>query len=184
MRTLDTAGRVIYVGTVSKTLSPGVRLGYLVAPPALADGFAAVKRLADRHTPEVLQHALTALIEDGVYERHVRRLRRRNADRRAALLAAIQMHLGDRVVVAGEAAGLHLVIWFKDFGHADEAALQHAALDSGIGIYPIGPHCQSRAAFPQAGVILGYASLDEAQIELGIRRLGAVLSALAKAISF
>ena len=87
LQALDDAGRVIYLGTVSKTLSPTLRLGYLVVPAALSVAFAKAKRLTDRHTPSLEQEALADLIESGAYERHVRRVRRRNGERRAALLA-------------------------------------------------------------------------------------------------
>jgi GntR family transcriptional regulator/MocR family aminotransferase len=182
MRMLDTADRVIYVGTLSKTLSPALRLGYIVASPALCAGFAAVKRLADRHTAELLQRAAAALIANGTYERHVRRLRRRNADRRNALLAAFRAHLGERVSVAGAAAGLHVVVWFTGLAHTEEAGLIAAAAAAGVGIYPIGPHCHTRGERPDlacAGAILGYASLNETQIDHGVRRLAGVLTAFA-----
>ena len=81
LQALDDAGRVIYLGTVSKTLSPTLRLGYLVVPAALSAAFAKAKRLADRHSPGLEQEALADLIESGAYERHVRRVRRRNGER-------------------------------------------------------------------------------------------------------
>jgi len=81
----DSGGNVIYLGTISNTLSPALRIGYLVVPPALQQVFAAAKRLTDRHSPVAEQAALAALIENGAYERHVRRVRRLNgAARRAA----------------------------------------------------------------------------------------------------
>jgi GntR family transcriptional regulator / MocR family aminotransferase len=110
LQALDGAGRVIYLGTVSKTLSPTLRLGYLVVPTALTAIFAEAKRLADRHTPSLEQEALTDLIGSGGYERHVRRVRRRNGQRRAALLAALSVTLGDEVTVVGADAGLHVVV--------------------------------------------------------------------------
>ncbi|MFB9968776.1 PLP-dependent aminotransferase family protein [Pseudoroseomonas cervicalis] len=96
LQAMDAAGRVIYLGTLSKTLSPRLRLGYLVPPPGLAPLFARAKRLADRHAPLLEQEALAALIQGGALERHVRRLRRRHAERRAALLAALRAQLGGR----------------------------------------------------------------------------------------
>src|SRR4051812_34452429 len=98
---MDVTGRAIYLGTVSKTLSPTLRLGYLVVPAALSPAFAKAKRLADRHSPYLEQEALADLIESGAYERHVRRVRRRNGERRAALLAALSAALGDAVTVVG-----------------------------------------------------------------------------------
>ena len=105
LQAMDDAGRAIYLGTVSKTLSPTLRLGYLVVPAALSAAFAKAKRLTDRHTPGLEQEALADLIESGAYERHVRRVRRRNGERRAALLAALTAALGDAVTVVGADAG-------------------------------------------------------------------------------
>ncbi|MGE0513882.1 MAG: PLP-dependent aminotransferase family protein, partial [Hyphomicrobiaceae bacterium] len=75
----DSGSHVIYVGTVSKTLSPLLRVGYLVVPPSLVDAFRTLKRLTDRHTTSLEQDALADFMQTGAYERHIRRLRRSNA---------------------------------------------------------------------------------------------------------
>lgn len=75
---LEDRGSVIYLGTISKTLSPMLRIGYLFVPPELQDVFAAAKQLLDRHSPVAEQEALALLIESGAYESHVRRVRRLN----------------------------------------------------------------------------------------------------------
>jgi GntR family transcriptional regulator / MocR family aminotransferase len=123
LQAMDGTGRTIYLGTVSKTLSPTLRLGYVVAPAALSVAFAKAKRLTDRHTPGLEQEALAALIESGAYERHVRRVRRRNGDRGAALLAAVTAALGDAVTVVGADAGLHVVVWLNRVPRSREHAL-------------------------------------------------------------
>jgi GntR family transcriptional regulator/MocR family aminotransferase len=184
LRMLDSGDRVIYIGTVSKTLSPGLRLGYVVAPRALHAGLVAVKRLADRQSPDLLQQAVAAMIGQGTYERHVRRLRGRNAARRTALLGALDRHFGRRISVAGQAAGLHVVVWFHDVPLRCEPALVDAAAAACVGIYPIAPHWDPRhprTAPPCAGAILGYASLAEAQMEEGIVRLLTVVDRVARA---
>ena len=94
LHAFDEAAHVIYLGTISKTLSPLLRLGYLVLPPELVDAFRAAKRLIDRHSPTLEQDALAEFIQSGVYERHVRKLRRKNAQRRAALLDAFREYFG------------------------------------------------------------------------------------------
>jgi GntR family transcriptional regulator / MocR family aminotransferase len=178
LQAMDRAGRTIYLGTVSKTLSPTLRLGYLVAPAALSVAFAEAKRLADRHTPGLEQEALAALIESGAYERHVRRVRRRNGDRRAALLAALTATLGDAATVVGADAGLHVVVWLNRVPRSREHALVARAHAAGLGVYPVAPLYAPApaAALPDtAGLVVGYASLDERAIERGVRILGEVL---------
>ncbi|PZP40945.1 MAG: PLP-dependent aminotransferase family protein [Azospirillum brasilense] len=181
LQALDEAGRVIYLGTVSKTLSPTLRLGYLVLPISLSAAFARAKRLTDRHSPALEQEALAGLIASGAYERHVRRVRRRNGERRAALLAALSDHLGDAVSVVGAEAGLHLVAWLHQVPAAAEGSLVAQARAAGLGLYPVTP---LYAPFPAsrpgvAGLVMGYASLDEPTIERGVRMLREVLARFA-----
>jgi GntR family transcriptional regulator/MocR family aminotransferase len=176
LQSLDRAGVVVYVGTVSKTLSPQLRLGYMVVPPALAAVLAAAKHVADRHTPGPEQAALAQLLTDGGYERHVRRARRRNGERRAALLAALAETLGERVSVSGAAAGLHVVAWFDRVPAAREAAMVAAAHAAGVGVYPVSPLYDPASGGPaRAGLVLGYASADPAAIRAGIARLATVV---------
>jgi GntR family transcriptional regulator/MocR family aminotransferase len=178
LQALDAAGRVIYLGTVSKTLSPTLRLGYLVVPPPLAVAFAKAKRLADRHSPSLEQEALAELIENGGYERHVRRVRRRNGERRAALLAALSATAGDAVTVVGADAGLHVVAWLNGVPLAEEAAFIDRAQAAGLGLYPLSPlYAVDRAGTSpqQAGLVVGYASLDEPAIRRGVRLLASLL---------
>lgn len=180
LQTLDTEGRVLYVGTFSKALSPQLRLGYLVLPPALLPAFRQAKRLADRHAPWLEQQVLAALIDSGAYERHVRRVRRENERRRAALLEAIARHLPDDARVEGAAAGLHLVLWLTRLRARDEPALVEAARARGVGVHPVsGLYARpaQRGAAP-AGLVLGYASLGVAQIHQGIQALAGAVAEL------
>ena len=170
LQALDDAERVIYSGTVSKTLSPTLRLGYLVVPMALSAAFAKAKRLADRHSPSLEQEALADLIESGAYERHVRRVRRRNAERRTALLAALARNLPGAVTLAGTEAGLHIVVWLNGIPRAAEEGLVLRAAEIGLGIYPISPLYDRTGPAPRpdcAGLVLGYAALTAASIEKG-----------------
>ncbi|TGE00225.1 PLP-dependent aminotransferase family protein [Methylobacterium nonmethylotrophicum] len=173
---LDRTGRVVYAGTVSKTLSPQLRLGYLVVPPSLAEAFAQAKRLADRQAPGLEQAALARLLTEGAYERHLRQARRRNAARRAALLSSLDESFGTRVRVEGEAAGLHLVAWFPDVPASREAEMVALARAAGIGVYPLAPLYHSPASRPdRAGLVLGFAGNEPVAIRAGIRRLAAAL---------
>jgi len=174
VQALDTAGQVIYVGTMSKTLFPSLRIGFLVVPPALVQPFRAIKNLSDRHTSTLQQLVLADFIAEGHFERHIRRVRTQNARRREALLKALDEVFGDRVSVQGSNAGLHLILWFRDRPAADAPAIVAAAAAAGVGVYPLGPYYLGT---PQnAGLLLGYASLSEHEIEAGIRLLGRSLA--------
>ena len=171
---LDTQGCVIYVGTFSKTLSPQLRLGYMVLPPALVGTFAEAKRLSDRHAATGVQRALALMLEDGSYDRHVRRIRRLQQTRQRALIHALQVHLGDQIEVQGAASGLHLVVWFRKLPANAEPALVRAA-EQGVCVYPVGPlYLRGRTqktSQRNAGLIMGYALLNEDEIAKGVRRL-------------
>ena len=180
LQALDAAGRVIYLGTVSKTLSPTLRLGYLVVPAALSLAFAKAKQLTDRHSPGLEQQALADLIESGAYERHVRRVRRRNGERRAALLAAMSAILGNAVTVVGADAGLHVVVWLNRVPKDQEDALITRAQAAGLGVYPVSPlyaPIPTEARRDTAGLVMGYASLDEGTIDRGVQMLREILNA-------
>ncbi len=178
LHAFDDAARVIYLGTISKTLSPLLRLGYLVVPPELIDAFRTAKRLTDRHSPALEQAALADFIQSGAYERHVRKLRRKNAQRRAALLGALAGHFGDAIEVQGSEAGLHVVAWFNDFDAAQEDQMARNAKQRGVGIYPIsGLYGSERGVADKrrAGFVFGYAALEERDIWQGVDRLANAL---------
>ena len=173
MQGLDRAGRVVYIGTFSKVLFPGLRLAYLVLPPQLVTPIASLKFLSDLHTPTFGQAVLADFIAGGHFERHLRRTRGRNAARRRAFLEAVHRELGDRVEILGANAGLHVVMWLKDIEASRMDALKQRAAAAGVGVYSVAP-CYVRPP-RQAGLLLGYASLTEREIDDGIAALAAVL---------
>ena len=181
LQAMDTDGRVLYIGTFSKALSPQLRLGYLVLPAALVPVFRQARRLADRHAPVIEQRVLASLMDSGAYERHIRRLRRAHERRRMVLLEAIARYLPASAQVAGTAAGLHVVLWLPSVPQQDEAQLVAAARAAGVGVYPVTPLFAGPQMPPlprPAGLTLGYASLSEDDIQLGIRTLAAVVARL------
>jgi len=181
LQSIDTDSRVIYIGTFSKALSPQLRLGYLVLPPALVPVFRQAKQLADRHAPVLEQRVLASLIDSGAYERHVRRMRRENDRRRIALLDAITRYLPGNSRVSGTAAGLHVVLWLPFLRSEDEPTLVAAARDKDLGVYPVTPLFANPDPPTQArpaGLILGYASLTTEQIQQGIRALASVIAGM------
>lgn len=180
---LDRHGLVIYIGTFSKTLSPELRLGYMIVPPRVVEAFAFTKRLTDRHAASHGQRTLALLLEDGSYERHVRRIRREQDVRRNALLHALDRYLPGRIRVVGASSGLHVVAWFEGLPRTRESDLAAAALREGALIHPISSlylsGTESDEATRSAGFVLGYASLDAREIEQGVKRLAAAVKGLA-----
>ena len=168
---LDREGRIVYIGTFSRTVFPSLRIGYLIAPASLVPALTAAKWLSDLHSASLEQQTLAEFIAGGMYERHLRRLRRRNTARRAALLDVLQKYLGDRVEVTGEGAGAHVVLWPRE--HVSEEAVIEAAAKRGVGIYGIS-HCFLRRP-SRPGFLLGYARLTEREIREGVRLLAEVL---------
>ncbi|MCH4560555.1 GntR family transcriptional regulator/MocR family aminotransferase [Mesorhizobium sp. USDA 4775] len=181
---LEDRSSVIYLGTISKTLSPMLRIGYLVVPSELQDVFATAKQLLDRHSPVAEQEALASLIESGGYESHVRRVRRLNSERRGTLLAALRRAFADRIVIEGADAGLHVVVWFKDLARPLEDVLIEEARRAGVGVHPISPlyarEMDDRC--DRIGLVMGYSALAMRQIENGVRLLAGVVRRLSKGL--
>jgi GntR family transcriptional regulator/MocR family aminotransferase len=165
--------RVVYTGTVSKTLAPALRLGWLVLPPRLVPTLVEQKLLADHGSPTIDQLALARLLDSGAYDRHLRAARRRYRARRDALVAAVAEHL-EGARVTGLAAGLHALVRLDR--PVDGPALMRAAAAQSVGVYPLGLSYM-RPRRMDDGLVLGYANLAEPAIEEGVRRLARVLSA-------
>jgi len=170
---LDSGGRVLYVGTVSKVLFPSLRIGYVVAPPVLAEPLAHAKALTDTGGSSLEQRALAEFVASGAFERHLRRSRGRHAARRRALLEATDEHLGDAVRIGGANAGLHVVLWIRGAPPQRVAEVRRRAAGVGVGVYSVHPFYRSPA--PGAGLLLGFGALTEDEIREGIRRLANVL---------
>jgi GntR family transcriptional regulator/MocR family aminotransferase len=173
LQALDHHGRVVYVGTFSKTLFPALRLAYLVLPRALVRPFTAAKWVADRFSPLLPQAALAEFMASGQFERYLRRASLRNAGRRRALTESLRQHLGERIEIAGENTGVHLVVWFRHLRWPQLDALIARAERAGIGLYSVAPYYASPP--PRAGLLFGYASLSEAEIRTGVRKLATLL---------
>jgi GntR family transcriptional regulator/MocR family aminotransferase len=132
---------------------------------------AAAKWLCDRQSATLEQEALAEFICSGMYERYLRRVRRRNASRRHALLDAVGTYLADRVEVTGDGAGAHVVLWPRK-RVSESYVLSQAAL-KGVAVYEISPYFLGVKS--RTGILLGYSRLNETQIREGIRRLGEVI---------
>jgi GntR family transcriptional regulator / MocR family aminotransferase len=168
---LDESGRVLYVGTFSKTMFPGLRLGYVIVPDALAAAFATARGVADWHSPALEQAVLSDFISEGHFARHVRRMRVLYQARRDALLEAARELLGERLELADAGAGMHVVGWVprgvsdrRIAERAGAAGLELQALSS-FAIEPV----------PRGGLLLGYAEFAPTALRAAVRRLAALL---------
>jgi GntR family transcriptional regulator/MocR family aminotransferase len=167
---IDDSGRVAYIGTFSKVLSPALRVGYLVAPEPLRERVERFKRLSDFHTPWPLQRALAAFIIQGHLERHIRRMRRHYGEKRSALRDALApvSHLAQ---LRGLEAGLHAFLELDpsiDPHVVELRARQEGVIVSTLDSYFIGPTTQH-------GLLLGYGGLSLDEIIRGAEVLVAVM---------
>lgn len=144
--------RVAYTGSTSKSLAPGLRLGWLVAPRRMQTDLLAAKHASDLGNPALPQLVLAHLLANGDYERHLRTVRIRQRQRRDALLAGLRDHV-PQATVHGIAAGLHLLITLP--GETDDTVLAQRAAAAGIRVHPLSWH-RERPGTP--GLILGYAA--------------------------
>jgi GntR family transcriptional regulator / MocR family aminotransferase len=156
--------RVALIGTVSKSLAPGLRLGWVVCPAALLESVIDDTRLSDRGSPALEQLALAALIESGRFDRHLRRMRAVYAARRDMLVATLAEHAPD-VAVSGLAAGFHAVAHLPD--GADEQTIIEQARARSIGLEGMSSYRLSARDGPPE-LVLGFGNLSEAAIERGV----------------
>ncbi|WP_030796117.1 PLP-dependent aminotransferase family protein [Streptomyces sp. NRRL S-337] len=165
------ADRVLAIGTVSKSLAPALRLGWLLCPPALAEPVTALKQRADRGSPTLDQLALAKLIESGRYDRQLRRMRTVYAARRDALVTALAAH-APGVAVTGLAAGFHAVAHLTP--GTDEQTLIAAARTRSVGLHGMSA-CRSTGASAPAQLVLGFGDLGERTITDAIAAVGDLL---------
>jgi len=162
--------RVLYIGTFSKTLHPGLRLGFIVLPLALVDAFANAKALTDRHSPGAVQDVLARFISEGHLLRHLRRMRELYAQRQQVLIEALARASRGALRLAPSEHGMHLV---HELDPAlSDSALARRALDAGVVLAPL-----SRYAIEarRRGWLFGYAGYDAAALRAAARTVGALL---------
>ncbi|WP_272473011.1 PLP-dependent aminotransferase family protein [Baekduia alba] len=166
---------VLYVGTVSKTLAPALRLGWSVVPAKLLDRFVEAKRYADSGSPALEQLALAHLIDSGAYERAVQRARIAYRRRRDALLAALEESLPD-CEVEGIAAGLHVLLRLPAGVGAPEIAA--AAEARRLHVRQVADFSLTEQTASQSALVLGYGRLPEPAIAPAVRELAAAVADL------
>jgi GntR family transcriptional regulator/MocR family aminotransferase len=165
--------QVAYTGSTSKTLAPGLRLGWLIPPDRMRAGLIEAKHASDLGSPALPQLVLAQLIASGELEQHIRGVRKRQRHRRDVLLHALGEHL-PQARVQGVAAGLHLLITFPEgTGRADDAELAQRMSCAGVLVHPLSWHRQ-RPGPP--GFVLGYAAHTPDQLREAVRRIARVLA--------
>jgi GntR family transcriptional regulator/MocR family aminotransferase len=164
----DAHGSVVYIGTLSKVLAPGLRLGYVVAPQPLVDRLARDRFVLDRQGDHVAERAAAELLEDGTALRHVRRMRRIYRERRDHLIDAMRSTLGDRVAVRAPAGGMAL--WVRVNARASSVVLwEKRALDEGVAFVAGERFVHGGRAVPYAR--FGFAPLDAREANEAVKRL-------------
>ncbi|MCB8962485.1 MAG: PLP-dependent aminotransferase family protein [Ardenticatenales bacterium] len=168
---LDQTGNVLYSGTFSKVLFPGLRLGYLIVPAGLESAFATARGHADRGSCQVTQQVLHDFMAAGHLARHIRRMRTLYMERQAVLVEALAEHCGQWIMTRPAPAGLHLVGWLP--AGWDDAAVSARLAEAGI----IAPALSGYSLTPldRGGLVLGYAAVDEGTIRATVRRMGLLL---------
>ncbi len=158
---LDTAGQVIYVGSFGKTLFPGLRIGYLVVPEALAESFATASAELYREGQLLQQAVLAEFIAEGHFTSHIRKMRTLYGQRRQAVLDAALHRYGDALPAVGGDAGLHVVMQLPE--GADDRAVAAAALERNIVVRPLSGYYAQPAHAP-SGLLIGYACVPDEEI--------------------
>ena len=169
LQSLDSHQRVIYAGTLSKVLFPGLRLGYVVVPPALVDAFAAARALVDRTPPVLSQMTLALFIQEGHFARHIRRMRGLYQARRQVLLEHIQQI--DVLEHLPSDTGLQFSVRLPDGW--DDVAVSEALFEANIEARPLASYAHTPLAF--AGLNLGYGAVDETAIAASSKVMREVL---------
>lgn len=171
---LDDAGLVLYAGSFSKTLFPGLRVGYLVVPDDLATAFAQAVAELYREGQLITQSVLAQFLREGHLTSHIRRMRNLYAERRLGLIDAISRRYGNTVDIVGEHAGLHLVLALP--ACVDDHRITREAFGQGVVVRPLSNY-YLKAGNVKQGLLLGYAAVPIAEISPAFDVLATVIDA-------
>jgi GntR family transcriptional regulator/MocR family aminotransferase len=169
LQTLDSEGRVIYIGSFSKILLPGFRLGFLVAPSSLRDTVHKAKAVADWHTSTLEQLALARFIDDGLLAGHIRRLSSAYRQRHDVILDILQTNFAGHLEPIPSSTGLHIAAFARNASVERVAAIAKRALTMDVAIEVLSHFAVTNKA--RAGVVLGYGGVPLNRVEEGLRRL-------------
>lgn len=169
---MDSADRVLYAGSFSKTLCPGLRVGFLVVPGALSEAFGDALAELYREGNMMTHAVLNTFIREGHLSSHIRRARRRYADRRTCLINEIRRHFGDSLDIVGGDSGLHLILGLP--GQVNDALVVRDALHEGVVARPLSGYYTDPAQ-ARSGLMLGYAGVTPEEIRPAFDTLAGVI---------
>jgi GntR family transcriptional regulator/MocR family aminotransferase len=165
--------RVVYVGTFSKMLFPGLRLGYVVLPPTLIEEFVGRKRIHDLGCPTVDQLTLARFIDEGHLQRHILQMKKLYAKRRLTLIRSLAKAFGDKVRILGDATGMHLIADFLKLRFSPKEVERFRS--GGVRVYPVEEYAIVHGRHANR-LVFGYGNLSPEQIERGVSRLAQLLN--------
>ncbi|WP_432725394.1 PLP-dependent aminotransferase family protein [Variovorax sp. W6] len=176
LQSMDASGRVVFVGTFSKTLAPDLRLGYLIAPPDVLEAAATAKYLTDCHTATPAQSALAKFIADGDLNRHIRRCHAAYAQRRERIVRRFEQDLSPWFELVPVSAGIHMAALCRHGAgdRIDIDQLVRLARRVDVGLYPLAPFFHFSP--PRQGLMLGFGAIGEADIDPSLDRVRDVLA--------
>lgn len=172
LKAIDQHDRGVHCGSFNKSLFPSLRIGYMVLPKALVERVTAVRSVTGRSNSIIEQLALTRYIEAGDFARHLRASRSVYVRRRDLLLTELRNAFPERLVVSGEHAGFHFILWLPD--QADERAVVEEVLRHGVHVEGLNEF--SRLYRMPPAIAIGYANLNHEQILEAARVIGEALS--------
>ncbi len=167
IRSIDSAGRVLYVGTFSKALYPAIRVGYLVLPPSLVGAFRRLSGLVARSVSLEMQHALAQFIDNGHFVTHLRRMRELYAERGAAFFDLARIELGERLEFNAPASGMNALGWLPP--GIDDRTIHAAVERAGIKSYPLSDY--ATAALGRGALLLGFTGVPANRMAEPMRRM-------------
>lgn len=164
--------KVIYIGTFSKTLFPGLRIGYLILPPNLINNLRRAKWLHDLHNSTLEQRVLAKFVSDGHYVRHINRMKKIYKSKREFIVKELNRLFKDSIELIGNKVGMHIAIKF--IGTEFSRSLIDELYNSGVKIYPVEEHSLIKGSYSDT-ILLGYGSLTREQITNGLEILKSII---------
>lgn len=171
LASMDRRGRVIYMGTFSKSLSPALRINYLVLPEPLRDRWREAFASSYSPVPWLNQQVLARFMTDGSWDRHLRRVQAKNRRKYETLTRVLSATMGNDVEMLENGTGLHLLVRVRDGRPQDE--LVRRAAEADVAVYPTKKYWTDPARHVSSTVLVGFSSIAEDDIEPGIRALAA-----------